>query len=409
MNESKYAPIAAKSLNIFESLLNPANALAVYMSALGIVYGLVPLIIAIFLPNSEMFWRLTIITFVSLISMWLGSRIPLLDQRFSRTAFRFGWSSKKFIFLVWSSFLIFLLVTFATAQSIPILSALRGATSDDLSFQRGAFLKGREGAGFVLQYISSFLVNTVVPYSIVLLYERGDAKRHLATSIFFLFCISFMQKALFLNLILPLLAFLAIKRRLHGRTFITVLIGSVALLFATTFLSLRGEENAESSNDTDYLSASYLASSPLDYLVWRSFAVPIFTATDTLVVHEQFGSHPLMGATSSFIASVFGLERMNIERYVFEYQFGGWNDIANANAVFMIDAFINFDWIGVCFFGLFVGLIFRWFRLSQDVAFKSLWPLFAFILFSAPLIGMLLSNGFAYMLFHALFIRIKKI
>lgn len=63
---------------------------------------------------------------------------------------------------------------------------------------------------------------------------------------------------------------------------------------------------------------------------------------------------------------------------------------------------------GVFVFGVFVGQVFRWFRISQDIAFRSLWPLFAFVLFSAPLIGMLLSNGFAYMLFHALFIRIQK-
>ena len=57
---------------------------------------------------------------------------------------------------------------------------------------------------------------------------------------------------------------------------------------------------------------------------------------------------------------------------------------------------------------VFVGQVFRWFRISKDVAFRSLWPIFAVILFSAPLIGMLLSNGFAYMLFHALFIRVQK-
>lgn len=356
-----------------------------------------------------MFGRLAFITAVSLFSMWLGSRIRIFDHRFSSSAPRLRWSLNNFIAFTWGIFILFLLVTFATAPSIPILSALMGADSSDLSLQRGAFLKGREGAGIVLLYASTFLVNTIVPYSIVLLYEHKDVKRHIAAVLFFLFCISFMQKTLFLNFILPILAFLAAKRQLRSRVFISFLMGSVVLIIATTVLSLRGEELAENVNEQDYMSALYAPTSPLDYFVWRSVAVPIFTATDTLVVHEeQFENRSLMGATSSLIAGIFGLERINIERFVFEHQFGSWNEIANANAVFIVDAFVNFGWIGVFVFGAFVGQIFRWFRISRDIAFRSLWPLFAFVLFSAPLIGMLLSNGFSYMIFHALFIRVQK-
>ena len=157
------------------------------------------------------------------------------------------------------------------------------------------------------------------------------------------------------------------------------------------------------------MSAVYQPISPLDYFVWRAFAVPIYTAADTLIVHEQkYKGELLMGSTSSFLSSVFGLQRVNLERYVFEYQFGGWNETANSNAVFIVDAYANFGLLGVIFFSLFVGQLFRWFRISPDIGFKSLWPLFAFILFNASLIGTLFSNGFLYMVLHALFFKCRS-
>jgi hypothetical protein len=217
-----------------------------------------------------------------------------------------------------------------------------------------------------------------------------------------------MQKALFLNLVLPLLALLAIQNRLQVRSALGVVLGSLLVLLVGTYLSL-GEtgEGAAAAQGGTYLTAIYTPSNPLDYFVWRSFAVPVFTSTDTLLVHtEQFGGNPLLGATSTLISSIFGMERINLERFVFAHQFGGWNEHANANAVFITEAYVNFGLVGVLVFAVFVGLIFRWFRVSRDVGFKALWPLLAFILFSAGLIGMLLSNGFLYMLFHALFIKI---
>ena len=36
-----------------------------------------------------------------------------------------------------------------------------------------------------------------------------------------------------------------------------------------------------------------------------------------------------------------------------------------------------------------------------------MWLLYCLMLFSAPLIGMLLSNGFAYLFFHVLFLKFR--
>ncbi len=390
-----------------ERLFSPGVGLYLFAGLLLLVYAVVPTIAYFTLAENEALLQLALICVIAVAAMLVGARIPLFDARFRPEAQRIAIPEDQFILGTWVAMVVFVVVTFATAPTIPILSALSGAGAD-LSQERGEFLKGRQGAGAVLIYISTFLTNTVVPYSIIVLYAAKSRWRHVAGLLFFCFCISFLQKALFLNLVLPMLAFMALAGRLKGKSFLSIIGACAGLLIVTTALSVATEASDTAAISGDYLSALYVPTGPLDYFLWRTFAVPIFTAVDTLIVHaEQFGGRPLLGATSSLLASITGVERINLERFVFEHQFGSWNDIANSNAVFITDAFVNFGQIGVVLFGLAVGVVFRCFEKSKDIAFKCMWPLFAFVLFSSPLIGMMFSNGFLYMLIHALFIRLS--
>jgi len=395
-----------------ERFLHPARGFAVFWWTLALVYGIVPAYIYYYVAPNDYFLQLSILTGLTLFGLLVGARISLFDRRFSANTRRIGIDLNVFQTIIWGGFILFIAITLVTAPSIPILSALKGASANDLSQERGEFLKNRAGAEVILLYASTILVNTFLPYSTVLLYATKSRLRFLCTGIFFLFCISFLQKALFLNLALPLLVFFAIDRKLPTRQAMLWAVSLIGLLIIGTYLSSGdGGVDSKYSGGTiaDYLSSTYVPDNPLDHLIWRSFAVPVFTASDMLLVHaEYFGGYLLNGATSTLLSALFDLERVNIERYVFEYQFGGWNEIANANAVFIVDAYVNFGYLGVVSFALIVGQIFRWFRLSSDVAFRSLWPLFAFVLFSASLIGMLFSNGFIYMIFHALMIKIKS-
>lgn len=390
-----------------EVLLHPGSGLTVFAMAVGIIYGVVPLVIYETVLPAESFARLASITAVGVCAMLLGGRLPLFDGRFRRDATRLVIDENILVGAIWSFFALFVLVTFATARTIPLLSAIRGVDPAILSEQRGAFLKGRRGAEIGLLYLSTLFVNTLLPYTVVLLYAEQSRLRHWFAGSFLFFSISFLQKALFLNLVLPLLAYFAFARKLRGTKATTAFVASAALLLVGVTLSFATPASpAAAATPADFLTAKFAPTSPIQYFLWRAFAVPIFTATDTLLVHaDYFDGRALLGATSSLIAGLFGMERINLERFVFEYQFGGWNDTANSNAVFLVDAYVNFSWWGVIVFGLVVGQVFRWFRLSKDSAFSSLWPLFALVLFSASLIGMLFSNGFLLMMFFALVMR----
>jgi hypothetical protein len=62
----------------------------------------------------------------------------------------------------------------------------------------------------------------------------------------------------------------------------------------------------------------------------------------------------------------------------------------------------------VILFSLAIGLIFRLFWKTKDLAFQSLWLLFAMNVYLAGLVGTLLSNGFILVLFLAVFVRFEN-
>lgn len=394
------------------NITNPRSAAYLFIGALLGMYGCMPIVINIFSFENPYNVELAIICLVSCVGLAIGFKVPLFDHRFSIHARRLVIDYKVFHLVIWLAFLVFMAVTFLTAESIPIISAFKGLTMDALDQQRGAFLKGRTGIEMLLPYMSSFFMCTLLPYSLVSLFIDKNRYRFVLMGIFLIFSISFLQKALFLNLILPFIYFLSRRVKVSSLKIFYVFIGSLGLLYLITILAFPGNSIFHESEDGDmseFFSAGYSIAGPLEFLVWRSIAVPIFTATDTLLVFsEKLSDQPLLGATSSFLSILFSMERINIERIVFAYQFGSWNDIANANAVFMVDAFVNFGWIGVGLFSFLVGQSLRWFWKSKDEAFRSLWTLYCFLLFFAPLIGMLLSNGYLYMFFHALFLKLKN-
>jgi hypothetical protein len=381
---------------------------AIFVALLAVMYGVLPLAVNLFFANPY-FVELAQICAVTCIFIMLGFILPLFDSRFRPDALRLTINATAFHVVVWAAFILFLFITFATASSVPIISVFFGATADELSQQRGDFLKGRQGAEAALLYLSTLFVSALLPYSLVHLFIEKARLRYQLTLLFFGFSISFLQKALFVNVVFPLFYLFVRKMKAGSLRIALGVVGSLVLLYLITVLASGGQSEFDTGGGSgDFFASAYLPSSAIDLLVWRSIGVPVFTAADTLLVFEQqFGGKPLLGATSTFFATLFSLERIPLERLVFEHQWG-WNDIANANAVFMIDAYVNFGWPGVVAFAFFVGQSLRWFHKSQDEAFKSLWLIYCFALFSGPLIGMLLSNGYVLMFTYALFVRLRK-
>lgn len=398
----------------FNQITDTRWCAALLIGGLAVVYVALPLIVdAALLPNPY-FVQLAQLSVAACLLIAVGYLVPFFDGRFGKAAPRIAVSARSFHVVVWGTFVIFLVITFTTAPSIPILSALKGASGADLSLERGAFLKARVGLESVLIYVSTVFVAALLPYSLALLFIRKSRLRFVLLLLFLAYSLSFLQKALFLNVVLPLLYLAARNRNASTKRILSVVFGSGLLLYAVTLLAFGPAEDISLEpgggvvTGGDFFGASFLPGNALEHLLWRATAVPLFSASDTLLVHqEQFGGRPLWGATSSFFAGALGLERIPMERLVSEHEWG-WNDIANSNALYVTEAFVNFDWIGVVVFSLFVGQSLRWFRRSRDEAFKSLWTIYVLAVFTSGLIGTLLSNGYLLMFAMALMVRLKE-
>jgi len=93
---------------------------------------------------------------------------------------------------------------------------------------------------------------------------------------------------------------------------------------------------------------------------------------------------------------------------IFQYQFGAYGTkTATANTNYMIDAFINFGWIGVIFISSFIAvclIIVK--RINNPAAFACMY-FFIFQLVGGGFLGTFLGGGLAFFLAIVYFFRPK--
>lgn len=397
---------------ILRYLLSSRRSGIVFALGIGAFYGLLPALVARRVDDNPYFGMLALMggiaAAVIAVSFVLPSFIPRSAGRLPRLKI-----DPNYLHLaVWSSFFVFVLYTFATAQAIPIISVFQGASADELSQQRGDLFKTRTGAEIALLYLSTIFVSALLPLSLVKMYIDKARLRHLCAFFFLLFTVSSLHKGMFLNVALPLVYYLIRYRKGANRVVYLIAAASVALMFLVTVLASGGRSRFDVDalphvTVGEYFSAQYPPVSALDLLIWRVAAVPIFSASDSLYVFEkELRGEPQLGATSSLLAAILGRPRVPFERMVFAHEWG-WNDIANTNAVFFIEGFVNFGWAGVVVFAFIVGRCLRWMHASGDPAVQSLWLVFCLGLFSGGLQGMLLSNGYLVVALVALRVRFE--
>lgn len=388
---------------------NSRNAALVFSCLIFLVYGLGAELIRLFRNESPRFNELAWMATISSLCVFLGSKVPFLDFRFSLNASRTQIPVSVVHIVIWFGFIVFATYSFATASAIPLLSSFKGATAAELSLQRGELFKAREGGQVILLYFSTLYSGSALPYSIVRLYSDKFRYRNGLAAVFTLYTISALHKALFVNVLLPVFYEVVQRNRVYKRSLLAILLIGFLLAFGTTALSSgagAGQGDHATGDTGRYFSADYSPSGVLDRLVWRATAVPIFTAVDSLTVFdEQFGGQYFFGKTSSMLAFFVGQDKVEFEKIVFGYQWG-WNAIANANSVFFVEAYVNFGWVGVVFFSIFVGQSLRWMSLSADIGIKALWVIYCAALFSGGLIGMLFSNGYIIIFILTLFCSI---
>lgn len=428
------------------AIFSPKYAPFWFVAVFGTMYLAVPAIVEATTLRHPYFPELMGMTALACAGILAGYFLPLLDRQFGPKAWRITVPESWFQIGLWGTFVVVLVVTLATAPSIPLLSAFIN-DSANLDVERAQFLKMRTGWEAALPYIHTLLTGALLPMALASLFLQKAPGRIWALQLMLLYSPLFLVKAQIIHTGVPLLYVAWVRRSIRLAVGATV-----AILFTILLTSALTGVGAPSpaatpavpkpavaspqapstskttpttpkatvievpmtkidpvrgSQETSYFGSLYPAKGTLDFIAWRTFAVPIFTAADALyVVHNRYNAEPLMGSTSSFIAALTGRPRVALEADTYAHQWGA-SEYGRSNATFMVEAFANFGWLGVALFALFIGQSLRWLALSEHEGAKAVWPLYAILLYSGSLIPVLLSNG--YLLFFAivLFVRFE--
>lgn len=386
------------SYNISKQLISFSWA---YIILFGIFFGFVPIVFSQSDLKDASF-SLAGITIISvfgyIFGLNLGSNreivIPKVVLKYK--------SFSIFIFLL---YILTIAIIIISAGKIPLIESIKGTNQEELFILRETFLKKREGWEAYLSYAITLIDSAVFPYIIIFAFNIKDRFRFLYLGSFFLYSLSFLEKGYFFKIALPVFFYFFYISK-NKKTFLIkgtlVLVFIIFGMFAVSRFDVQ-----EVVRDDPFFSILYTPKDISSALIWRSIAVPVVTAIQGINLFQQeFHSSFFYGSTSSFISFIFGLERSNFERILYQSQFGG-SETGNANQCYLVEAFINFGYTGVLLFSFFTGKLIRGIIKSNDIAALCIMPLFLYNLFNTGLIGNLLSNGFILFFLMMKFIKIK--
>lgn len=354
-------------------LIAPAHCGPVLALLLVAYYGVVSLFtLDVGTPQDRhLMLLLTVTSCVGILAGWWF--VPARD--------RVAVIPREHIVLEWwigGVFFLFVLVTTLTAPTIPLFSAASGESVQDIAVARENFLKAREGVYAVLPYVNGMLTFSFVPYAMCLAFVTRRRVAWFFLAIFLGYSMLFVEKAFFVRVLAPLSALIVVTHNRKIRL-------SAVLLCAAAILALNIHLSGFADADRDIA----------QFFIYRLLEVPAQTAIDTLAYwRETWNGEFLFGATNLFFSSILLQERIHLERLVFEYQFGAFETgTGSANAVYVIDAYVNFGLIGVAITSIVVGAVMKLIGRSADPAMRCLAPLMVYSVFFASFFSVMFGNG----------------
>lgn len=375
----------------------------VYILAFVGFYGIIPNFLVFGNSLTQLMYQLTLLsaaTFTLLI--WIPD-FNVIDRAWIYL------DCSTFFWLVFFFFLIISSITVITAPTIPLFDSFQGADQQELMEGRELFLKARDGVGGqALNYGIGMINSYLLPYAIIWALIYRVKYVWLVIAYFFFFSLLTLEKAYFLRLFIPLFIYYFFVSK-YKITYILVSLSTILGLFVVMFIlsGFGGAEISGSGSNVEFFSMLYAPQNPIDSILKRSLVVPLITALDALQVFSSaFNSELFYGDTSSLLAFLKGTERLNFERYLYQYQFGG-AETGNSNQMYLIEAFINYGNFGVILFSGIVALIMRSFIHSRDIGLIAICPLIIYNLFNAGLIASLFSSGLLVLIFFRILFRLK--
>lgn len=359
---------------LLRTLVNPFSGAVVF--ALGIIafYGIGTWFVDVpMLPETRA--NMALLPWLSAVFVALGS---LLFQRPEVVELDQG-RAKVLVYGLTLLFVAFCATTILSADSIPLIQALQGASPAEIAVAREGFLKARTGWASILPYVNGFLTATILPYCMCIALLNRYRYRWLIVAVFFLYSMVFVEKAFFLRIFLPLMAVVVVSRSRRIRL-TWLLAAAVGLLALNVIISGFSESTGTTVGG---------------FILFRAFSVPVSTVVDSLDYWWQnYRGIPFMGATNLVLSSLFGLQRVPFEREVFEYEWGASETgTGSSNAAYFVEAYVNFGIPGVIITSILLGMLISYIGRSKDLALRCTLPLVLYSVFVGGLLGLLFGNG----------------
>ena len=365
---------------------------------------------------------------VGIIAYLVGYAITriLLNKKSSINYCLFYLNDKKIFFITvffFAVYLLLLLYVTMTVENIPLWVALGGGTSLEITESREMLFRTRIGWEKVLIYFFSILTSVFIPYFLMLCFLNRSRLAWPLYSLFYLSLLVPMEKALFIKAFLPFFL-IAANGYLSRRALYAAALIAVIVLLSMNFLA-RGVDSGASQgtpsvkitelnsnhkkssisliqNGTDLTFEQHVekyyplrGTSAISSVINRALWIPYVTAYDWIQYFEQeMGGVNLGGLTSSFVSKLLGGDRVPMEQYIFDYQFGlGSIKTAGANANFMVDGFVNFGMVGVIFLSALVGIFTFIIMKLNNPAGCACYYLFLFQLLGGGFLGTFFGGG----------------
>jgi len=369
-------------------------------------FYIIPAVTSYFINSDDYSFEMMVISSVSVLFYML-----VLVSNFDRLLFPFKTGKfnlnlttlSKWIVITYS---ILMLYAALTAPTIPLLDALRGSGIDTISNGRETFLRTRTGWEVVLNYFFSMYRSVLMPFAVCWLFYIKNKWRFYSVIVFLFTLLLTLEKSVCVIALIPLFfLFFQIKPKIARR----ILYITVILVASTSFLARGGISTESSTGDLGSVPEKYnifKSDNQFFYVINRIFFIPYATSVDWLKYRDsKLNGNELMGRNISIIASMNDEKKLNIEREVFEFQWGqNESGTGSANTSYFVDSYINWGVLGLLIYNLIIVFIIR--RAIQSDIFVvkacTFVPL-VFLLFNS-LTAMIFSGGLFILIFISLFL-----
>lgn len=391
------------------------NIHLIFIAGISIFY-ILPSCISFFVGVSrEQTYLLLILSFISIFVYYFAYflfKSHIFAQLFkSIPKINVSWSIFNSLIL----FIYFSVILYAsfTAPQIALFAAVQGADISTISELREMFLRTRGGWEIILLYIYSICIVALMPMVIAEMYLSSNKYRHYVL-IFFLISLALtLEKGRALVAFLPLAVIFYNEKSSKKAKQVFILL--IMVIVAVSFLARGGISSNETGVVVENMDGvpdeynMFKGDSQIEYLLNRVLYIPYSTAIDWLRYKDEMLHGEILGGSSiGVLAALYGVEKVNLERDVFEYQWGqNITGTGSANTVYYVDAYLNFGVLGVLFYTILLAAIFRICIVSNNKPLFACLAISAFFVCMHGLTPMLFSGGLGILLCFALFFKFK--